>query len=76
MRPSPEQWWSGMSRADQAEFMNEVTTGGPISLDMWMKLRGGGVVSPGSGYVEHEWEYYLPASHLGYVLARAAERGA
>jgi hypothetical protein len=75
-RPTPEEWWNGMSRADQSELMDEVAPDSRVSLDLWMKLRHAGVLSAGGGYGEHGWEYYLPESHLRYVLARAAERHA
>jgi hypothetical protein len=75
IRPTPEQWWSDMSGADRARFMDEVAPGARVSLDLWMKLRGVGIIAAGSGYGDHGWEYYLPAEHLSYVLSRAAERG-
>ena len=63
-----------MSGADRAQFMREVVPDGRVSLDMWMKLRRDGILPGGGGYREHNWEYYLPADHLSYVLSRAAER--
>jgi hypothetical protein len=75
-RPTPEQWWNDMSGADRAQFIQEVVPDGRVSLEMWMKLRRDGIVSAGGGYRDHEWEYYLPASHLRYVLSQAAERTA
>ena len=63
-----------MSGHDRAQFMYEVVPEGRVSLEMWMKLRRDGFIAAGTGYRDHNWEYYLPASHLRYVLSRAAER--
>jgi hypothetical protein len=72
-RPTPEQWWNDMSGADRAQFIQEVIPDSRVSLDLWMKLRRDGIISAGTGYGAHNWEYYLPASHLRYVLSRAAD---
>lgn len=73
-RPTPEQWWNEMSGADRVQFMNEVVPEVRVSLDMWMKLRRAGIIAAGSGYGDHNWEYYLPGPHLRFVLSQAAER--
>jgi hypothetical protein len=73
-RPTPEQWWDGMSCSDRAQFMEEVVRAGRVSLDLWIKLRRDRIIPTGTGYGDHDWDYYLPAAHLRYVLSRAAER--
>jgi len=42
-----------MSRADRAQFMDEVMPGARVSLDLWMKLRRVGIIAAGSGYGDH-----------------------
>jgi hypothetical protein len=54
--------------------MDELVPDGRVSLDMWMKLRRARIISAGHGYGDHNWDYYLPGSHLRYVLSKAAER--
>jgi len=56
--------------------MEAVAPDSHVSLDLWMKLRRDGLLPTGRGYGDHDWEYYLPAAHLRYVLSRAAERSA
>jgi hypothetical protein len=73
-RPTPEEWWTGLREADRNAFMDQVAVGRRVSLDLWMKLRSAGVLAAPNGYANHPWEYYLPADHLRYVLARAVER--
>jgi hypothetical protein len=73
-RPSPEKWWNGMNDSDRSAFMDQVAMGRRVSLELWMKLRGAGVLPAPNRYGNHPWEYYLPAPYLRYVLARASER--
>jgi hypothetical protein len=75
-QPTPQQWWDAMSGADRTQFMEAVAPDSHVSLDLWMKLRRDGLLPTGRGYGDHDWEYYLPAAHLRYVLSRAAERSA
>lgn len=65
-----------MSGADRAEFMQEVAPDSRVPLELWMKMRRDGLIPTGRGYGDHNWEYYLPTSHLTYLLSRAAERSA
>jgi hypothetical protein len=73
-RPTPEEWWNGMSEADRAAFMDQVAVGRRVSFDLWMKMGSTEVLAANHGYGDHPWEYYLPGDHLRYVLERAEER--
>jgi hypothetical protein len=73
-RATPEQWWSGMNESDRTAFMDQAATGRRVSLELWMKMRSAGILAAPNGYGNHPWEYYLPATYLQYVFARASER--